>query len=147
MEIEGTDIAPANKRDMRTAYALLRVTLGLNIAMHGVSRLIAGSAEFAAKLVGQFAHAPLPPSLVYLFGRNLPWVELLFGVLLLLGLRTRAAIIGGALLILMLTFGSTLVQDWQAASTQLVYAAVYAALLFLLRFNGWSVDAVLARKG
>jgi len=59
---------------------------------------------------------------------------------------SRAAIIGGSLLILVLTFGSTLVQDWQAASTQLVYAAVYAALLFLLRFNGWSVDAVLARK-
>jgi len=146
MDIEGPGIAPANERDKKTAYALLRVTLGANIAMHGVSRLLAGSVEFAGKLAGQFAHAPLPPSLVYLFGRNLPWVEALFGALLLLGLRTRAAIIGGSLLILVLTFGSTLVQDWQAASTQLVYAAVYAALLFLLRFNGWSVDAVLARK-
>jgi len=146
MDIEGPSIAPANERDKRTAFTLLRVTLGLNIAMHGVSRLIAGSAEFAGKLVAQFAHSPLPPSLVYLFGRNLPWVEAFFGVLLLIGLRTRAAIVGGALLILVLTFGSALLQDWQAASTQLVYATVYAALLFLLRFNGWSVDAVLERK-
>jgi thiosulfate dehydrogenase [quinone] large subunit len=146
MDTEGPTIAPANEWDKRTAYTLLRVTLGVNLAMHGVSRLIAGSAEFAGKLVGQFAHAPLPPSLVYLFGRNLPWVEAFFGLLLLIGLRTRAAIIGGSLLILVLTFGSTLVQDWQAASTQLLYAAVYAVLLFLLRFNGWSVDAALERK-
>jgi hypothetical protein len=47
---------------------------------------------------------------------------------------------------LVLTFGSSLIQDWQAASTQLIYAAVYAALLFLLRFNGWSIDALLDRK-
>ena len=97
-------------------------------------------------MTDQFAHAPLPPALVQLFGQSLPWVECLFGLLLLIGLRTRAALIGGALLILVLTFGSSLIQDWQAASTQLLYAAVYAALLFLLRFNGWSVDSLLQRR-
>jgi len=146
MSTEGPNIAAANERDKAVAYALLRITLGTNIAMHGVSRLLNGPSVFAAKLMTQFAHSPLPPSLVSLFGKNLPWIEGLFGLLLLLGLRTRAALIGGALLILVLTFGSTLIQDWQAASTQLLYAAVYAALLFLLRFNGWSIDALLQRR-
>jgi thiosulfate dehydrogenase [quinone] large subunit len=146
MSIEGPTILPPNDRDKMTAYALLRVTLGANIAMHGLSRLIAGSAEFASKLVTQFAHAPLPPSLVSLFGRNLPWLEGFFGLILIIGLRTRAALIGGALLIVVLTFGSSLIQDWQAAATQLLYAAVYAALLFLLRFNGWSIDALIERR-
>jgi len=146
MSIEGPTILPPNDRDKMTAYALLRVTLGANIAMHGFSRLIAGSADFANKLVTQFSHAPLPPSLVSLFGRNLPWLEGFFGLILIIGLRTRAALIGGALLIVVLTFGSSLIQDWQAAATQLLYAAVYAALLFLLRFNGWSIDALIERR-
>jgi len=146
MDIEGPTIDAAKERDKFTAYALLRITLGTNIAMHGISRLIAGPNAFASKLTTQFARAPLPPVLVQLFGQSLPWVECLFGLLLLLGLRTRAAIVGGALLMLVLTFGSSLIQDWQAASTQLLYAAVYAALLFLLRFNGWSIDALLQRR-
>lgn len=133
-------------RDKFAAYALLRITLGTNITMHGLSRLIAGPNSFASKLTEQFSHSPLPPILVQLLGQSLPWVEGLFGLLLLLGIRTRAAIIGGALLILVLTFGSSLIQDWQAASTQLLYAAVYAGLLFLLPFNEWSIDALLQRK-
>jgi thiosulfate dehydrogenase [quinone] large subunit len=146
MSIEGPTILPPNDRDKLTAYALLRITLGTNIAMHGLSRVIAGSAVFSSKLTNQFAASPLPQPLVRTFGQGLPWLEGLFGLLLLIGLRTRAALIGGAILMLVLTFGSSLIQDWQAASTQLLYAAVYAALLFLLRFNGWSIDALLDRK-
>lgn len=145
MSIEGPTILPPNDRDKLTAYALLRVTLGTNIAMHGLSRVIAGPVAFSSKLTTQFAASPLPQPVVHAFGQSLPWLEGLFGLLLLLGLRTRAALIGGALLILILTFGSSLIQDWQAASIQLTYAAVYAALLFLLRFNGWSLDALLDR--
>ncbi len=132
--------------DQRIAYALLRATLGVNLLMHGVSRALAGTGEFAAKLVTQFEHAPLPAWSVWAFGLTLPVVEGILGFLLLAGLRTRAALIGGSLLILVLTFGSALLQDWSTAGTQLIYAAVYAALLFLLRHNGWSIDAWLARS-
>ena len=133
-------------RDQRAAYALLRIILGANIALHGISRLIMGASVFSAKLASQFAHSPLPSPLVWGFGMSLPWVEALFGLLLLFGLRTRAALVGGSVVLLLLTFGSALIQDWQAASAQLLYAAVYAALLFLIRFNGWSLDSVLSRE-
>jgi thiosulfate dehydrogenase [quinone] large subunit len=105
-----------------------------------------GASVFSSKLVSQFAHSPLPSSLVWGFGVSLPWVEALFGLLILFGLRTRAALVGGSVVLLLLTFGSALIQDWQAASAQLLYAAVYAALLFLIRFNGWSLDALLLRE-
>jgi thiosulfate dehydrogenase [quinone] large subunit len=96
-------------------------------------------------LVAQFAHAPLPGWSVWSFGMVLPAVEALLGLLLLVGLRTRAALVAGSLLIMVLTFGSALVQDWSAASIQLSYALVYSILIFLLRYNGWSVDAWMAR--
>jgi thiosulfate dehydrogenase [quinone] large subunit len=146
MSIEGPTILPPSDRDKTIAYTLLRITLGTNIAMHGVSRVIAGPATFSSKLTAQFASSPLPQPIVQAFGQGLPWLEGLFGLLLLIGLRTRAALVAGALLRLVLTFGSSLVQDWQAASTQLLYSVVYAALLFLLRFNGWSIDGLLDRK-
>jgi thiosulfate dehydrogenase [quinone] large subunit len=127
--------------DQRLAYAALRVVAGMNLLMHCVGRVVGGTGEFAAKLVVQFEHVPLPAWMIWCFGLTLPAIEGILGLLLLLGLRTRAALIGAGLLILVLTFGSGLVQDWPAASIQLTYAAVFAALLFLRQYNGWSVDS------
>jgi thiosulfate dehydrogenase [quinone] large subunit len=132
--------------DEQLAYALLRAVVGTNLLMHGVSRALGGSGEFAAKLVMQFEHAPLPAWSVWVFGLALPAIEGILGLLLLIGLRTRAVLIAASLLILVLTFGSALLQDWSAAGTQLLYALVYAALLFLRRHNAWSVDAWMARN-
>jgi len=133
-------------QDRQAAYTLLRFVLGMNIFIHGLSRLLAGSALFASKVVTQFAQTPLPRWSVYAFGLSLPWIEALLGLLLLIGLRTRAALIGGGLLILTLTFGSSLIQDWSAAGSQLTYALAYAALLFLLRYNVWSIDRALEKR-
>ncbi len=131
--------------DQRTAYALLRMVVGLNLTMHGVGRMLAEPGTFAAKLVGQFAHSPLPVWSVWGFGMVLPAIEALLGLLLLIGLRTRAALIAGSLLMMVLTLGSGLVQDWPAAGLQLTYALVLSVLLFLLRYNGWSLDACMDR--
>jgi uncharacterized membrane protein YphA (DoxX/SURF4 family) len=95
--------------DERLAYALLRLVVGMNLMMHGVSRSMTGSGEFAAKLVMQFEHAPLPAWSVWAFGLVLPSIEGILGVLLLIGLRTRAVLIAASLLIVLLTFGSALV--------------------------------------
>jgi thiosulfate dehydrogenase [quinone] large subunit len=132
--------------DRQLAYALLRAVVGTNLLMHGVSRTITGSGEFAAKLVMQFEHAPLPGWSVWAFGLTLPSIEGILGILLLIGLRTRATLIAASLLILVLTFGSALLQDWTAAGIQLNYAIAYAALLFLRQYNGWSADAWMARR-
>lgn len=129
-------------QDVAIAYLLLRAILGLNIFVHGVSRLLAGPAQFAASLVSMFGKTPLPSWSVHAFGLILPWVEALLGLLLLIGWRTREALIGGSLLIFVLTFGSTLRQDWESAGLQLIYAGVYAALLSGRAKNIYSVDSL-----
>lgn len=134
-----------DNRDQRLAYALLRMVVGLNLLMHGVSRITMGPTTFATRMVAQFEHTLLPTASVWAFALFLPAIEAFLGLLLLLGLRTRAALIAASLLIMVLTFGSSLVQDWAAAGLQLTYALVYTALLFLLRYNGWSLDACLNR--
>jgi len=132
--------------DLSLAYLLLRATLGVNILMHGVSRILSGQGHFASMLIQQFHAAPLPQSLVEAFAYALPWLEAVLGLLVLVGLFTRAALILGALLILVLTFGSSLLQDWQVVGLQLIYAIVYAALLAFLNANRFSVDSLLHRN-
>jgi thiosulfate dehydrogenase [quinone] large subunit len=138
--------AELERRDERLAYALLRVALGMNLLMHGVGRMLSGPGDFAFKLQVQFAQAPLPAWMVHAFGVLLPGVEAILGTLLLVGLRTKAALVAAGLLMAALTFGSGLIENWTGAGTQLMYAAIIAALMAALRFNGWSVDSWLEKK-
>jgi thiosulfate dehydrogenase [quinone] large subunit len=147
MVTAGEDAADQTGNDFALAYALLRITLGINIAIHGISRIVAGPAAFVATLTKQFAGTPLPHFAVQGFAYALPWAEALIGLLLLFGAFTRGALIAGALLIAVLTFGSTLHQDWDVAGLQLIYAVVYFLLLALLRHNALSVDGLLSRRG
>jgi thiosulfate dehydrogenase [quinone] large subunit len=133
-------------RDIDSAYGMLRATLGVNICIHGISRLLVGPSSFAGTLVPMFDKTFLPAWSVYGFGLVLPWTEALLGLLLLIGLRTRIALLGGSLLILTLTFGSTLRQDWNGAGLQLIYAGVYAVLLAFLDRNFYSLDTLLSRN-
>jgi thiosulfate dehydrogenase [quinone] large subunit len=128
------------QQDRRLAYALLRAIIGVNLAVHGVSRLLAGPHAFATSLVTMFHATPLPAWSVLAFGLVLPWIEAALGLLILLGLATRFALIAASLTILALTFGSTLRQDWQSAGLQLIYAAIYAALLAFRQENTYSLD-------
>ena len=95
----------AFESDRVIAYSLLRATLGINIFLHGVSRLLAGTSNFAASLVVMFHATVLPSVLVRAFGYALPWAEATVGLLLLLGLWTRYALASGALLIFVLGLG------------------------------------------
>ncbi|MGA7524740.1 MAG: DoxX family membrane protein [Acidobacteriaceae bacterium] len=134
-------------RSPALGFLLLRLTLGLNICMHGVSRIAAGPERFADSLVPMFQRTPLPAWSVHLFGLSLPWAEAILGFFLLVGLCARLALLGGSLLILVLMFGTTLRQDWNTAGIQLLYAAVYAALLAFDRWNEYSLDRLLSRSG
>jgi thiosulfate dehydrogenase [quinone] large subunit len=133
-------------RDKTLAYGLLRIVLGINIAVHGISRLLSGPRTFAVSLVPQFAHTPLPSWSVYLFALSLPWVETLVGVGVLLGVTTQWWYVAGLLEIAALTFGTTLRQDWESAGLQLTYAFIYAALLATREYNTLSIDGLMGKK-
>ena len=93
--------------DRRLAYLLLRLTLGLNILLHGAVRLPALGA-FAEGMVRQLTDTPLPAVAVRLFGLVLPFLEAAIGLLLTIGLWTRRALVAGGLLVAALVFGTAL---------------------------------------
>jgi thiosulfate dehydrogenase [quinone] large subunit len=133
-------VTPRRPDDSSLAYALLRITLGLNIFMHGTSRLLAGVGNFVSGMIKLFQGTVLPTAVVVPFGYALPWLEAGLGFLIIVGFRTREALVAGSLLMLALTFGTALRQDWEVAGVQLLYSAVYAALIAALRYNSLSVD-------
>jgi 2-dehydropantoate 2-reductase len=79
-------------------------------------------------LVPAFQKTLLPAWTLLGFGLILPWLEAILGLLILIGLRTGIALIAGSSLLIVLTFGSTLRQDWESAGLQLIYAFIYAVL-------------------
>lgn len=124
------------------AYTILRLSFGANILLHGLSRVLNGKAAFLAYLTHYFEHAHLVPAgMLPIFAAVLPWVETTLGLLLVLGLFSRFALIVGGLVLAVLVVGTNLAQDWLVAGLQIPYCFVYYYLLIHLEQNRMSLDA------
>ena len=130
--------------DAALAHGLARVGLGLNIAMHGYGRL-PNLAGFANGMVKQFAGTLLPGH-VYITGFGIAIGEAVVGTLVFLGLCCRPALVIGTLLMMLLIFGSTLIQQWEIVSVQMIYVAFYAGLLATARYDRFSLDELRQRR-
>ena len=124
----GTSTAFSVWTDGQRAHLALRAILGINIFTHGLVR-ITSPAAFASKMSAGFATSALPGWMVTPFLTVLPFLELLIGALILVGFRLRAALMAGALLIAVLTFGSSMQQQWDVVGLQLIYGLVYYRLI------------------
>ena len=144
--LEDDPSCPSVHRDAVLGYLVLRICLGVNIAMHGVARLLAGSGVFVEATLKQFAHTPLPSWSVQAFGFSLPWIEAIIGLMILGGIAARYVLLAGGLLIAVLTFGTTLTQQWEIAGTELIYAVAFSLLLVWHRYDSISIDSLLAKK-
>ncbi len=131
-------------RDAALAHALLRVGLGVNLFTHGIVRLPALT-SFAAHVQSTMTKIWLPLPLVTAAGYAIPFVEIVTGALLLLGLFLRPALVLGFLLLIVLMLGICLAQNWTVAAEQLIYMAVLAALLATARFDRYSLDGWRSR--
>jgi len=131
--------------DQQLAYAFLRFVFGVNIFLHGFSRLMGEPGAFLAYLAQKMAHAPISHFFLPIFAAVLPWVEATIGLLLLLGLFTRVAILAGAAVMVLLMAGASLAQDWDVAGLQLIYCVIYFLLLSYRERNFYSCDAWFGR--
>jgi len=131
----------SNESNAAIAYTILRLSFGANILLHGLSRILNGRPAFLAYLNHYFEHAHLVPlGMLPVFGAILPWVETTLGLLLMLGLLTRFAVIAGAVAMLVLVIGTNLAQDWIVSGLQLIYCFIYYYLYIHMDENRISVD-------
>jgi len=123
------------------AFVLGRLLLGVNFLMHGLVR-IPKLAAFRAGILKEFAPSPLPTELVSLFASALPFVEAGIGLLLVLGLFTRPALVAAMLVIISLVFGSSLLEKWTVVGDQMVYGLYILTLILHLQRNRLCLDRV-----
>ena len=144
-----TTAPPATSRlrdaDITLAYALARIGLGVNIMLHGWTR-IPGIAAFQARLHEQFANTFLPVFLLDIASYLILFTEATIGPFLIVGLFTRLALTGLGMLFIILLFGTCLSQQFATATTQMTYMIFFIPLLAAVAYNGYSLDALLRRR-
>ncbi len=130
--------------DAQLAYVVFRLTLGVNILVHGAGRIFGPGADaFATTTAAEFTKTALPAGLVHAFLFVVPFAEVVLGVLTTLGLFTRWALTLGGLLITALVFGTAMRSDWTTVGVQMIYAITYYLLLVNRSANRFSVDALM----
>ena len=139
-------LGPGNAeiRNRRMAYAIFRATLGLNIFLHGFVRILTGPSVFEAQTEKLFSSTFLPAGQVHFFLSILPYIEACVGFLILVGLFTFWALVAGALLMLVLIFGTAARQDWTTVGIQTAYGLFYYFLISRNQDNWLAIDCLFA---
>src|SRR5205814_8991179 len=93
-----------------TAYALLRVTMGVIFLFFGIGKFMGGIGNFVGGMNQHFS-GKLPAFMVMPFAYLLPFGEVIAGALILFGLFTRAGLMLSGLLLVGLTFGTVMLGE------------------------------------
>jgi thiosulfate dehydrogenase [quinone] large subunit len=128
-----------------TAYALLRVTMGVIFLFYGIGKFIGGVGNFVGTMNQQFS-GKLPAFMVMPFAYAIPFAEVTAGTLILLGLFTRLGLIISGLLLIGLTFGVVMLGQAPIVAHNLQYGLVNFVLLWQVDLNRYSLDSIFKRR-
>ena len=133
------------------SWALLfaRLVLGLIFFMAGVWKVFQlGPLQHARKYFLPFSDTFLPVWSLWATGVVIPFVELLGGALVILGLRTREALIALGFVLAIVTFGHLLKEPLYEFHTHVIPRLALLLFVFMLprEDNRFSVDQLIAKK-
>ena len=112
----------------KVAAFFIRLPIAMSFLGHGLVRL-PKLQVFASGMAEQFADTPLPEWVVLGFGYLLVFAEFVTGVWLISGRWFNQALITGLTIMTILIFGSSLIENWNAVSVQLIHSIYLAGLL------------------
>jgi uncharacterized membrane protein YphA (DoxX/SURF4 family) len=141
------------QRDHRIdrSWALLfaRLVLGLIFFMAGVWKVFhLGPLEHARKYFLPFADTFLPVWSLWATGVIIPFIELIAGALVILGLRVRESLVALGFVLAVVTFGHLMREPLYEFHTHVIprLALVLFILILSREDDRFSVDWLLARK-
>ena len=125
-------------------FLILRLAIAVSMFGHGLVRLPKLS-NFSQWMVGSFEKSMMPKILVLPFSYVLPIAEFTIGLLLLAGLFTKPAAFAGAVVMLILLFGTAMIENWDAIPSQLLHLILFAVLLQFITNNSYALDTIFLK--
>jgi len=135
--------------DRSWALLFARLVLGLIFFMAGVYKVFQlGPLEHARKYFLPYADTFLPIWSLWATGVVIPFVELVAGGLVILGLRTREALVSLGFVLAIVTFGHLLKEPLYEFHTHVIPRLALLLFIFLLprEDDRFSLDHVLKRR-
>jgi uncharacterized membrane protein YphA (DoxX/SURF4 family) len=136
-------------RRLDRSWALLfaRLVLGLIFFMAGEWKVFQlGPLEHARKFFLPYTDTFLPVWSLWAMGVVIPFVELLAGALVILGLKTRAALVALGFVLAVVTFGHLLKEPLYEFHTHVIPRLALLLFIFLLprEDDRFSIDSLVA---
>lgn len=132
-------------RYRETGYALLRLTFGVVFLFSGIGKFMGGLNSFVGGMNQRFS-GKLSAFMVMPFAYGLPFGEVIAGALIVFGLLTRLGLTFSGLLLIGLTFGTVMLNDFGTVAHNVQYALVNLVLLWLSDLNRYSLDTLFGHK-
>lgn len=140
---------PVRNADYTAAFLLLRLFLGLRTFLAGLEKFEAGGkysfenyyTNMARMASGITGASFMPLWMTKTFAMSLGYLLLVFGTMLLLGIKTRCSLILTGLLYIGLSFGLMAVQEAEGVAWLGMHIVMFAGALVLVkhdRFALWS---------
>ncbi|TVQ03635.1 MAG: DoxX family membrane protein [Balneolaceae bacterium] len=143
MNDQQSDLATTLDRNM--GFAILRVMLGINMLGRSIIRIPQIDA-FTTGMAANFADTFLPEPFVLVYAYIIVITETIIGILLILGWKTRWALLTMGILLITLAFGMILQQNFGTVANILLYTFVVSFLLFHTRFDHFGLDRGFSLK-
>lgn len=134
------------KKHKESNYLLLRAIMGLNMTIHGATRLFGDYTSFIDKMKTMFEPSFIPSFLVSIGANLISPIEFVFGILLLIGFKTKVSILILNLNMMLLICGVSVLQKWDLAGLQMAYALYLFFIGNYVNLNYFSVDQYLENK-
>ena len=141
----------ARSPNINRSWALLfaRLVLGLIFFMAGVWKVFQlGPLQHARKYFLPFSDTFLPVWSLWATGVVIPFIELIGGALVILGLRTREALIALGFVLAIVTFGHLLKEPLYEFHTHVIPRLALLLFVFMLprEDDRFSVDHLIEKK-
>src|ERR1700704_3557884 len=140
---------PASNHNRAWAILFARLVLGLIFFMAGVWKVFQlGPLNHARKWFLPYSNTFLPVWSLWATGVTIPFIEMIAGALVIIGWRTRDALVALGFVLAIVTFGHLLSEPLYEFHTHVIPRL--ALLLFILllprRDDRFSIDYLLTRK-
>ena len=135
--------------DRSWALLFARLVLGLIFFMAGFWKVFSlGPLQHARKYFLPFADTFLPIWSLWTVGVVIPFIELLAGALVIIGLRTREALVALGLVLAVVTFGHLLHEPLYEFHTHVIPRLALVLFVFLLprEDDRFALDYLLRRR-